>query len=87
MQKTQIPPGLIATHGTPDGADKGNSSIISLQYVYTLQQAAVIFEHFGKQAEAGFAIISIHKIMLAKVNFIITVTVSFVRIVITACRF
>ena len=39
-------------HGTPDGANEGNSSIISLQYVYTLQQAAVIFEHFGKTAEA-----------------------------------
>ncbi len=39
-------------HGTPDGANEGNSSIISLQYVYTLQQAAVIFEHFGKHGEA-----------------------------------
>ncbi len=43
---------LAWPNGTPDGAEKGNSSIISLQYVYTLQQAAVIFEHFGKQAEA-----------------------------------
>lgn len=39
--------------GVPDGADDGNSSIISLQYVYTLQQAASLFEHFGKNAEAA----------------------------------
>lgn len=43
---------LAWPHGTPDGANEGNSSIISLQYVYTLQQAAVLFEHFGKKAEA-----------------------------------
>lgn len=39
--------------GVPDGANDGNSSVISLQYVYTLQQAAVLFNHFGKNAEAA----------------------------------
>jgi hypothetical protein len=38
--------------GTPDGAENGNSSIISLQYVYTLQQAALMFEYYGKKQEA-----------------------------------
>ncbi len=31
--------------GVPDGANDGNSSVITLQYVYTLQQAAKIFEY------------------------------------------
>ncbi|MDB5193840.1 MAG: alpha-L-rhamnosidase [Segetibacter sp.] len=44
---------LAWPHGTPDGANEGHSSIISLQYVYTLQQAAVLFDHFGKKAEAN----------------------------------
>lgn len=39
-------------NGTPDGADDGNSSIVTLQYVYTLQQAAELFAYFGKQHEA-----------------------------------
>jgi len=34
--------------GVPDGANDGNSSIITLQYAYTLKQAAQIFTHFGK---------------------------------------
>jgi alpha-L-rhamnosidase len=38
--------------GTPDGALDGNSSIISLQYVNSLQQAAELFAYFGKTAEA-----------------------------------
>ncbi|MBE7172987.1 MAG: alpha-L-rhamnosidase [Williamsia sp.] len=38
--------------GTPDGANDGNSSIVTLQYVYTLQQAAPLFEYFGKNYEA-----------------------------------
>lgn len=38
--------------GTPDGADNGNSSIVTLQYVYTLQQAAELFSYFGKKYEA-----------------------------------
>ena len=39
-------------NGTPEGANEGNSSVISLQYVYTLQQASIIFDHFDKRAEA-----------------------------------
>ena len=38
--------------GTPDGANDGNSSIVTLQYVYTLQQAAALFDYFGKKGEA-----------------------------------
>jgi len=38
--------------GTPDGAMDGNSSIITLQYVNTLQQAAELFAFFGKTHEA-----------------------------------
>lgn len=38
--------------GVPDGAAEGNSSVITLQYVYTLQQAAALFEYFGKKPEA-----------------------------------
>ncbi|MES2374185.1 MAG: alpha-L-rhamnosidase [Bacteroidota bacterium] len=39
--------------GTPDGAMDGNSAIITLQYVNTLQQAAELFAYFGKTNEAG----------------------------------
>jgi alpha-L-rhamnosidase len=38
--------------GVPDGATDGNSSIITLQYAYTLRQAAEVFRHFNKTAEA-----------------------------------
>ncbi len=38
--------------GTPDGAQDGNSSVITLQYVNTLQQAADLFTFFGKPNEA-----------------------------------
>jgi hypothetical protein len=39
--------------GTPDGAMDGNSSIITLQYVNTLQQAAELFAFFGKKEQAA----------------------------------
>lgn len=39
-------------NGTPDGATDGNSSVISLQYAYTLQEAAALFAHYGRQQEA-----------------------------------
>ncbi|UKT64932.1 alpha-L-rhamnosidase C-terminal domain-containing protein [Pedobacter mucosus] len=39
---------LAFDFGVPDGATDGNSSVISLQYAYTLNQAASIFNHFGK---------------------------------------
>jgi hypothetical protein len=42
----------VFPNGVPDGADDGNSSVITLQYVYTLQQAAKIFESQGKQQQA-----------------------------------
>jgi alpha-L-rhamnosidase len=38
--------------GVPDGATDGNSSIITLQYIYTLQQAATLFNYFGRQERA-----------------------------------
>ncbi|HEY0177710.1 MAG TPA: alpha-L-rhamnosidase C-terminal domain-containing protein, partial [Pedobacter sp.] len=38
--------------GTAPGADKGNSSIISLQYAYTLNQAADLFRAFNHQTQA-----------------------------------
>ncbi|RYY34485.1 MAG: alpha-L-rhamnosidase [Sphingobacteriaceae bacterium] len=40
-------------NGVPDGATDGNSSVISLQYAYTLSQAADIFEHYGRKNEAS----------------------------------
>jgi alpha-L-rhamnosidase len=39
--------------GTPDGAMDGNSAIITLQYVNTLQQAAELFAYFGKTNDAA----------------------------------
>lgn len=38
--------------GTPDGAMDGNSAIITLQYVNTLQQAAELFSFFGRTNDA-----------------------------------
>ena len=38
--------------GTPPGATDGNSSIITLQYVYTLEQAAALFTHFKQNTIA-----------------------------------
>ncbi len=40
-------------NGIPPGADDGHSANISLQYVYALQNAAEIFDHFGLKDEAG----------------------------------
>ena len=39
-------------NGTPHGATDGNSSVITLHYVYTLNQMAPLFEAFGKKYEA-----------------------------------
>ena len=41
------------TGGTPSGAIDGNSSIITLQYVYALQQAAVLFEASNDSHQAA----------------------------------
>ena len=38
-------------NGVPTGALDGNSSILTLQYVYTLKQAAQVFDYFGKNCE------------------------------------
>jgi alpha-L-rhamnosidase len=38
--------------GTPDGANDGNSSVVTLQYVYTLRQAAGLFNYFGEKEKA-----------------------------------
>ena len=38
--------------GTPDGAQNGNSSVITLQYAYTLKQAAALFRYFGMSSIA-----------------------------------
>ena len=40
--------------GVPDGARNGGSSILSLQYAYTLRQAAELFEHYGQSDRAAF---------------------------------
>lgn len=40
--------------GVPDGARNGGSAILTLQYVYTLRQAADLFEHFGRNERAAF---------------------------------
>ena len=39
--------------GVPEGANDGNSSIITLQYVYALRQASSMFEHFGQSYAAA----------------------------------
>ncbi|MGH2643784.1 MAG: hypothetical protein ACRDE2_07550, partial [Chitinophagaceae bacterium] len=36
-------------NGVPDGATDGHSSVITLQYVYTLRQAAQLFDYFGRK--------------------------------------
>ena len=38
--------------GVPSGATKGNSSILSFQYAYTLRQAAAIFETYGQKEKS-----------------------------------
>jgi alpha-L-rhamnosidase len=43
----------VFENGVPDGAENGNSAVITLQYVYTLQQAAKIFEYHGKTQQAA----------------------------------
>lgn len=43
---------LTFPSGTPPGATDGNSSIITLQYVYTLDQAAALFTYFKQPALA-----------------------------------
>jgi alpha-L-rhamnosidase len=40
-------------NGTPDGATDGNSSVVTLQYVYTLKQAAQLFDYFNNKTDAA----------------------------------
>lgn len=40
-------------NGVPDGATDGNSSVITLQYIQTLQQAGDLFLYFGKANEGA----------------------------------
>jgi hypothetical protein len=39
--------------GVPPGAMNGGSSILTLQYAYTLRQAAALFSYFGRPVVAG----------------------------------
>ena len=39
--------------GVPGGAEDGNSSIVTLQYAYTLEQAAALFDYFHHNEAAG----------------------------------
>jgi alpha-L-rhamnosidase len=38
--------------GVPPGADDGNSAVLTLQYAYTLKQAAALYKHFGQPGKA-----------------------------------
>jgi alpha-L-rhamnosidase len=40
-------------NGVPDGATDGNSSVVTLQYAYTLQQAAELFRYFKDSIASG----------------------------------
>lgn len=42
--------------GVPAGATDGNSAILTLQYVYTLKQAAELYQHFGLADKAAACI-------------------------------
>ncbi|MBO9658548.1 MAG: alpha-rhamnosidase [Chitinophagaceae bacterium] len=39
--------------GVPPGATDGNSAVLTLQYAYTLQLAAELFDHYGRGGEAA----------------------------------
>nr|WP_068889158.1 alpha-L-rhamnosidase C-terminal domain-containing protein [Pedobacter panaciterrae] len=43
----------VFSNGVPDGATDGNSSVITLQYIYTLRQAVELYSYFGDTALAG----------------------------------
>ena len=40
-------------NGVPDGATDGNSSVLTLQFAYTLKQAALLFDYFNQKQEAA----------------------------------
>ncbi|RYF92777.1 MAG: alpha-L-rhamnosidase, partial [Chitinophagaceae bacterium] len=39
--------------GVPEGANDGNSSVVTLQYIYALKHAAALFDAFDKKNEAA----------------------------------
>ncbi|MCU0379939.1 MAG: hypothetical protein MUE58_01995 [Chitinophagaceae bacterium] len=43
----------IRVGGVPPGASRGGSSVISLQYAYTLRRAAVLMKAYGREKLAG----------------------------------
>lgn len=43
----------VFANGVPDGATDGNSSVITLQYIYTLRQAAELYGYFGETASSN----------------------------------
>lgn len=43
----------VFPNGVPEGADDGSSSVITLQYVYTLRQAAQLFAYFGDKSQSN----------------------------------
>lgn len=45
--------GQFSDMGVPPGAIDGNSALLTLQYSYTLQEAASLFSHFGREAQAA----------------------------------
>lgn len=38
-------------NGVAPGSDDGNSSVLTLHFAYTLRQAALLYQHFGKETE------------------------------------
>jgi alpha-L-rhamnosidase len=41
------------THGIPDGAETGHSSLLSLHFIYALQHASDLLDHFGDDYHAA----------------------------------
>ena len=39
--------------GAPEGVDTGSSALITLNYVYALQRAEILMEHFGQKEDAA----------------------------------
>lgn len=58
---------LAFRNGVPDGATDGHSSVITLQYAYTLQQAGQMFQYFGDTQRARHYLATAKK--LAKSTF------------------
>jgi hypothetical protein len=50
--------------GVPDGGRNGGSAILSLQYAYTLRQAAELFDYYGRSDRAAFCMGRANRIRL-----------------------